>query len=124
MKSLHFTSNAIGNHLRKITTGSTVIHVILPDNTTTDLIVGNILLDVAIIINFMSSRNTDGQSGSIMILNKGGSSTEMINDWFGDDIGLTFTSSIVGNNILLNCIVDNSSLDDVYFDYILEKITL
>ena len=128
MKTLHFTFNAIGTHLRVYTSGSgsgsTVEHETLTANATTDIVVGSILTDAAIIVNYTALRGSDHQMGTVMILNKGGASTEEIVDWFDTDIGLSFDSSINGNDIELNCTVDNSSVDDVELDYILELITL
>ena len=94
---------------------------LLPADTT-NLIVGNSLTDVGIIITYDAVRGALYQTGTIEISSP---YTDLVNNppvvnFDFDDIGLTFTSDLSGNDIRLNCIVGAGV--DVVFNYVIEVI--
>lgn len=95
-------------------------HEILPDGATTDIDVGSVSADIAIIVSYSATRGATYQMGTVFILDDGVPDYNW--DHYGDDIGVTLSGAIVGNDILLRCVVDASSADDVIFDYLIEKI--
>ncbi len=89
---------------------------------TTNLIVGNSLTDVGIIITYDAVRGALYQTGTIEISSP---YTDLVNtppvvNFDFDDIGLTFTADLSSNDIRLNCIVDAGV--DVVFNYVVEVI--
>ena len=99
-------------------------HEDLPNGAVTDLDVGNVLTDIAVLINYAATRGSNYQMGSVFILCKTGALTDQIWDYHGDDIGLTITSYRFAPNFFMRCTVDASSADHVDFDYVVEIITL
>jgi hypothetical protein len=93
------------------------LHATLPDNATTNVNVGAIATDHAVIIIFAATRGTLYQAGKITVLNEDNVNVDYNNDWFSDDIGMSVAADISGANIRLNITVDNSSVNDVEFDY-------
>jgi hypothetical protein len=117
------------NYIKEIVT---IISGIIPGPTTkitlyaddtTNVILGSLTTDGSIIINYAAKRGALYQQGEITLLNKV-SSTDVLHEWDGDDIGLTVTSDILGDNLRVNMVVDNSSLDDISFNYIKEIVTI
>jgi len=114
----------IGIYIKdRLTSGVKTFSSTLPVGTT-DIIVGNSLTDTGIFITYNALRGAQWQTGTIEITSP---YTDLVNsppvvNFNGTDIGLTFTASLSGNNILLNCIVDNSSADAVTFNYVVEVV--
>ena len=98
------------------------IHLIFTDNAIDQVDVGNVATDLAVLITYCAARGAEYQMGSIFILNDGVPDYDW--DYFGDDIGMTLSASVDATDIFLDVTVDNSSVDDVDFDYIIERITL
>lgn len=98
-------------------------HEILTANATTYINVGNINSHHGILIKYACSRGTDDRAGQISILNDGIPSDDG-GDWFSDEMGLTLGSDINGNDIRLVCAVDNSSANDITFNYNRIRINL
>jgi len=113
------TGVAIGTPWAWGATGT--LHLTLPSNSTTDTSVGTIAIDVGVIVTYSATRGTSDQMGTCFI-------TKLATDWdwdyFGADIGLTLSGFASGGHIMLRCVVDNSSVDAVDFDCIIELITL
>jgi hypothetical protein len=115
----------IGNYIgRRKLSGAITISTSLPVGTT-NLIVGNSLTDVGVIITYEALRGANTQTGTIEITCP---YTDYVDsppvvDFNPPDIGLTFTADLSGNDIRLNCIVDSSSADAVTFNYTVEIIT-
>jgi hypothetical protein len=61
--------------------------------------------------------------GTVFILVTG-STTDYTWIYQDDDIGLTITTTLNVNTIVMVCTVDASSVNDVEFDYVKEIITL
>lgn len=101
---------------------SDTINLTFSDNATDQVDVGNVATDLAILITYCATRGATYQMGSIFILNDGVPDYSW--DYFGDDIGMTLSASVDAADIFLDVTVDNSSADDVEFDYITERITL
>lgn len=101
--------------------GDTVHQTFVAD-ATDQVDVGNVGVDIAVLITYCATRGTTYQMGSIFILNDGVPDYNW--DYFGDDIGMTLSASVDATDIFLEIDVDNSSVDDVDFDYIIERITL
>ena len=107
-----------------ITSIMATLHATLSDNATTDINVGAIATDHAVIIVYAATRGTLYQAGKITVLNEDNVNVDYNNDWFSDDIGITVAADISGANIRLNIAVDNSTADDVEFDYNITTILL
>lgn len=103
----------------------TTRHLTLPDNTTTGVNMGNALLVESIIISYSATRGLDRQYGEVVILSPYTDTVETppYHMWDFDDIGLTFTADLNSGQIRLNFVVDDSSTDDIDFDYLIEKVT-
>jgi hypothetical protein len=97
--------------------------VILPENATTNLVVGNKLTDGAIVINYVATRGILYQLGEIVLLSRL-TTAEVLHDWDSDDVGLIVTGDVSGNDLRLNLAVDNTSVNHVYFNYIIDIIKL
>lgn len=113
--------NYIGIGRGKGVQGLVTYHVTLPSGTT-NLIVGNSLTDVGIIITYDAVRDALYQTGTIEISSP---YTDLVNsppvvNFDFDDIGLTFTADLSGTDIRLNCIVSAGA--DVVFNYVVELI--
>jgi uncharacterized protein (TIGR02145 family) len=120
--SLELASKHYGFSVRCVRDAGEASHVLPADNTT-NLTIGNKLVDGSIILNYVAIRGALYQQGEIILLNRG-TSAEVSYSYDMDDIGLTVTGSISGNNLKLNLIVDNSSSDDVEFYYNKDTVTL
>ena len=101
---------------------SDTLHQTFTDNATDQVDVGNVGVDIAVLVTYCATRGATYQMGSIFILNDGVPDYNW--DYFGDDIGMTLSASVDATDIFLEVTVDNSSADDVDFDYIIERITL
>ena len=101
---------------------SNTLHSTLDPGHTSYLDVGNTAADIAVLVTYCATRGITYQMGSIFILNDGVPDYSW--DYFGDDIGMTLSASVDAADIFLDVTVDNSSADDVEFDYITERITL
>lgn len=99
------------------------LHVTLEENEATDIVVGDSTTDIAVIVNYCADRGTDSQMGAVFILNNS-VDTDQTWEYQNDDIGITITSSLDAGDIIMTVTVDNSSVDSVIFDYIIELITL
>jgi hypothetical protein len=99
------------------------VHATFSDNATTNTNVGDITTDHGLTINYGASRGTDYQAGTISILSKV-ATVDWNWSYFATDIGMTLTTDISGNNIRLVAVVDNSSVNDVIFNYNITIITL
>lgn len=93
----------------------------LAPNSTTNIIIGEKTLYSGVMINYAASRGAIHQMGEVFILNVL-SGTYHTWDYSDDDIGLTITSRLIGNYIIMTCVVDNSSTDNIEFDYVKELI--
>jgi hypothetical protein len=100
------------------------LHATLPDNATTNVNVGVTTTDHAVIVVYAATRGTLYQAGKVTVLNEDNVNVDYNNDLFSDDIGMTIAADISGTNIRLNIAVDNSSADDVTFDYNITTILL
>lgn len=100
----------------------TTYHETLVADAATAIDVGSSITDLAIIVTYCATRGSGEQMGTIFILN---STLPDFNwDCQGDDIGITLVGTSDATNIYVQTTVDNSSVDDVTFDYIVEIITL
>jgi hypothetical protein len=99
------------------------LNMTLSDSAVTNINVGNKTTDIAIIIEYAATRGSTYQMGTVFILVTG-STTD--NTWIyqDDDIGLTITTTLNVNTIVMVCTVDASSVNNVEFDYVKEIITL
>jgi len=103
--------------------GIITYHETLPYNSITNLVVGGRIDDATVIINYTAKRGSLYQQGEIILLNKM-SAIEISHIWDADDIGLTVTGDILGNDLRLNMNVDNSSANDIIFSYVGETVGL
>ncbi len=91
----------------------------IPVNTTTTTGVGDFRYNKGLTIDYVLVRGTRYIKGIIEILLKSTTTIPIIhNEFFGDDIGVTFDASYSGNEILLDIIVDNLNTDtaDLYYN--------
>lgn len=96
---------------------------VLPHGAVTNIIVGNLYTDSAVIIDYAASRGSNDQMGTVFIINKNPLTDQSI-EYYGDNVGITITSYLSGGNIIMSISVDSSSTDDVLMNYIIEVITL
>ena len=88
---------------------------ILLANSTGTRETGNVYTDKCIILEISASRGALHQRGTITLNNKL-SVIDVIYDYKGDDIGISFTASITATNkFSLAFTVDNSSIDDIQY---------
>jgi len=90
----------------------------LLDNDTTEIIMGDKTVDENVIIEYTAKRTGLGKSvGRIDIINN--DSSVLVNSTFevGDEIGLSFDGHLYGDDIVLDCIVDDANSNDVTFKY-------
>ena len=95
------------------------LHVTLPDNDTTQIVIGNSLVDESIVILYSATRGSLQGMGEVTILCPFTDFVVLVPAHVSefDDLGLTFTAELDGTDIVLNCIVDNSSASDIDFNY-------
>jgi len=96
---------------------------ILPHGAVTNIVVGNLYTDSAVIIDYAARRGSNDQMGTVFIINKNPLTDQSI-EYYGDNVGITITSYLSGGNIIMSVSVDSSSTDDVLMNYIIEVITL
>lgn len=94
----------------------------LTANATTAMTVGNKTMHESVIVRYSCKRGSNFQAGKVILTNLA-SSVDVDYQVTGNDIGLTFTGTFSGNNILLNGVLDNSA-SDVIFNYRIETINL
>jgi len=96
---------------------------ILPYGAVTNIVVGNLSTDSAVIIDYAARRGSNDQMGTVFIINKNPLTDQSV-EYYGDNVGITITSSLSSGNIIMSVSVDSSSTDDVLMNYIIEVITL
>lgn len=98
----------------EITGGASSTEVVLANNGTGNLVVGDKTVDESIIIYYSMKRNTDKQQGVIEIIHDG-TNAGMTHRWHSlnnEDIGVTFTDvNISGDNIRLVYSVTDDTYD-------------
>jgi hypothetical protein len=98
-------------------------HLNLPDNFPTELNIGNSSTDESIVIVYSATRGANRQYGEIVVLCPAVDEVRPpYHTWDFDDIGLSCTTGLSGTDIILTLTVDDSSLDNVDFDYLIERI--
>jgi len=95
---------------------------VLTADATTSIIVADKRVHESAVVQYSCRRGASAQAGKLTITNKV-TSVDVDTQYTGDDIGLTFSGSFSGNNILLDAALD-SSANDVHFNYILTKINV
>jgi len=96
----------------------------LPFGETININVGKIATDCVIYIDYSCLRTFSCEVGKVTIISKYTDNVEVspLNIKNYDDCGIQFTADYSGENIRLNCIVDNSSGTDVEFNYNIKKL--
>jgi hypothetical protein len=95
---------------------------ILPHGAITNIIVGNLFTDCAVIVDYAADRGSAHQMGTVFIINKNPITDQQL-EYYGDNVGITITSFLSGGNIIMSVNVDNTSPEDVLMNYIIEIIT-
>jgi hypothetical protein len=101
------------------------LHATLPDNATTNIVVGNVLTDTGVILKIVARRGSLNCIGTIRVVSPFTDyvhPTPVVN-LNPVDCGMTITADYSGTDIRLIVAVDATSTDDVTFDYNLEKVT-
>lgn len=105
--------------------GDVTYHLNLPADFPTELNIGSSLTDESIVIAYSATRGSDRQYGEIVVLCP--AVDEVRNPPYHtrdfDDVGLSCTAGLSGTDIILTLTTDDSSLDDVDFDYIIDRIS-
>jgi len=104
------------------------LHTTLPYDTVSNVIIGDITVDEGVIVDYSCSRGSLFQSGRIKVISKI-TTAEVLHQFFGDDVGLDnlatpLTADISGDDLRLNITVDDSSGNNVLFNYNLVLINL
>jgi hypothetical protein len=111
--------------ISSITLQQSYTELLTPPDATTDVIIGNATTDIEIVLRYFAIRGNSIQEGEVKIIS---TYTDFIDpipvcEWNLDDIGLSFTAEIDGTDIVLNCIVDDSDINDIRFLYLSDIIT-
>ena len=99
------------------------IHTSLLADATTNINIGNKTTDAIIVINYYAKRGSLYQMGEITVLNMD-TIPDILHEWDDDDIGLTITADMSGDNLRINCLADDSSVDNINFYYVKERVVL
>ena len=99
-------------------------HETLTANAQTDIIIGSSTTDITLFVYYSAIRGSLQQMGLITIHCPAVDEVEAypIHEYDYDEIGMSAMVSLSGTNITLELTVDNSSVDDVTFDYAIEII--
>lgn len=95
---------------------------VLPHGAITNIVVGNLYTDCAVIVDYAADRGSSHQMGTVFIINKNPITDQQL-EYYGDNVGITITTFLSGGNIIMSVNVDNTSPEDVLMNYIIEIIT-
>jgi hypothetical protein len=101
------------------------ISTTLTKNTTTNIIVGNVITDESIIINYVGRRGSYSEIGKIVISSPFLDYTDPIpyHTHDGECIGIVAAADYSGSDIRLKLTVDNILDHDIIFNYNIEVVT-
>lgn len=100
----------------------------LTADSVNDIIVGSVSKVRSVRIRYSAQRDTLKEDGNIIVQNNTDLPTPAISQW-GDDCGLwselaPLAMKIEGDNLILSITVDDSSAEDVSFNYIKREIKI
>ena len=91
----------------------------LTDGATTNVVVGDTTLHKSIAVTAYVERGSDSEGSEIDIIINGAGVIDDCGEQFGDVVGLTLASTVVGTDIVLQCTLTSTGTDaTIYFSMV------